>query len=446
MSIEVMGLGVFSVGTPDPTAAETPQDVRYSYWPVYFPGGDAVVTAGTSLPLSGVKFSQVVRGTGEFRASLQLADDSVRVMNPWALIIPRLTGIVVVRSVRDPETGAEAHQAVDLYIVWRAPRDPATGRMEITGHTVGSAWAKRKISGPPPVGFRDPVTGDLYPGLEWDDVDQAQIMRDLLDPELFSQFGVYPGAFPGWITVDVPADDHGVLRTHSYRRGQNTNLLTAHQDRSKLDNGYEWHTGLRVLAGDNAHDATSYRVTMVVGYPRLPGVVGETDVPRFTSRVNGQGNVVKMGEFEHDSSGVASVMWGSGSGFDASTVRAQVWNSADWDAGFLITEEDYSNPDVSRVETLEEQTAAAMFQTYADERFIDSVIVRGDLAPHFGTYTLGTDCLLDTDDYTQPDNPDGTRGGLYLNRIMGWTVTPPEGEESETVELVLAGQQLEGEA
>lgn len=443
MSIEVMGLGALSVGAPDPTAAETPQDSRYTYWPVYFPGGDAVVLSAASLPLSGVRFSQVVRGVGELRASLQLAEETVRSMDPWALIIPRLTGIVVVRSIRSPETGAESHRAVDLYIVWGARRDPATGRMDITAHTVGGNWAKRKISGPPPVGFRDPVTGDLYPGMRWEDVDQAQIMRDLLDPTLFSQFGLHPGTYPGWVTVDAPTEDHGVLRTHSYRRGQNTNLLTAHQDRSKVINGYEWHTGVRVLTGENAHDAGSFRATMVVGYPRLPGVIGETEIPRFTFRVNGQGNVIQLGEFEHDASGVASVMWGSGSGFDSSTVRAQVWNSADWDAGFLITEDDYSNPDVSRQETLEEQTASAMFQTYADERFVSKVTVRADLAPHFGTYTLGSDCLLDTDDATQPDNPDGSRGGIYLTRIMGWTVTPPEGDESEKVELMLAGQEVD---
>ena len=92
--------------------------------------------------------------------------------------------------------------------------------------------------------------------------------------------------------------------------------------------------------------------------------------------------------------------------------------------------------------TLQDQTNAALVQSYASERFIASLMVRGDLYPYFGSYFIGDDCLFDTDDWMQQDNPDGTRDTLYLARILGWKVTPPNGgENSETIEILLAGQE-----
>lgn len=490
------------------------QDVSYTYWPVNYYRGDPTVIGNAPLPLSGVTFSKQMRGVGELRASLQLADPDVRAMNPWELVLPRKTGIVAVRSVLvDADAGTFEHSVVWHGVVWSRDPVPVTGRWEIVARTVEYSWARRLITGPM-------AGGDLI----WAQKDRTLIVQDLLTPELFSQLGppstygtatatvdaasldrvvvntsdigdisagqyvrvrqldgtyrtnasattdifyvlntefgggisavvVTPtfaslstigdvveviNLWPGWITVDKPTHMTGQVHDFSYKRDQQTNLLTAHQDRSKVGDGYDWYTDVRVLSGTSALDAASYRCQYVMGYPRLGRVYGEDEIPRFTFRVSGQGNVLQATP-TYNGEAVANAMWGQGAGYDTDALRAMATNTSDWVNGFLITEERYSNPDVSRADTLESYTIAALVQTYANEQFLKGVTVRGDKPPFFGTYALGDDSLFSTDDWTNADGPNGDRDTTYLTRIMGWTVTPPEGNNSETVKLVLAG-------
>lgn len=498
------------------------QQVSYTYWPVNYYLGEPTVISNVPLPLSGVSFSQVLKNVGELRASLQLADPDVRAMNPWELVLPRKTGIVVVRSVlSDADNETYEHTAVWHGTVWTRTPNPATGRWDIVARTVEYSWARRLITGP--------MTGG---NLVWVQKDRTVIAQDLLTPELFSQLGpaeqlgsatatldaatvdrvvvatadvgdiplgsyvkittptgidrlnaggtgsifrvaglspsggntaviVTPNIdelsltgdvvtvidlWPGWINIDKPTTMTGqIVRGHRYLRDQQTNLLTAHQDRSKASDGYDWHTSVRVLSGTDALNATAYRLQYVMGYPRLGREYGVSDIPRFTHRVNGQGNVLRADPV-YNGEGVNNAVWGQGSGYDTDTVRAFASNTSDWANGFLITEGRYSNPDVTRADTLEEYTVAALVQSYADEQYLGTITIRGDKPPYFGTYALGDDALFTTDDYTNPDGPNGDRDTTYVTRIMGWTVTPPEGNSSETVALVLASgeQAVEG--
>lgn len=490
------------------------QIVSYSYWPVSYYRGDPTVISNAPLPLSGVSFSQIMKGVGELKASLQLADQDVRAMNPWELVLPRKTGIVVVRSVLlDEDTDQWEHAAVWHGTVWERKPVPATGRWEITARTVEYGWSRRLITGPM-------AGGDLV----WAQADRTEIVQDLLTPDRFSQIGppsTYGSAtattnaasldrivvsaadaqdiplggyvrvraldgtyrtdatgltsifnvtelvdggglwaivirpnlgtlsqvgdvaevinlWPGWINIDPPTKM--TLRVHdfSYKRDQQTNLLTAHQDRSKVADGYDWYTTVRLNEGQSAIDAVNFRCQYVMGYPRLGREYGVDEIPRFVYRVSGQGNVISVDPV-YNGQAVANAMWGQGSGYDTDALRALATNSNDWANGFLITEDRYSNPDVSRADTLEAYTIAQLIQTYANEQYLNAVAVRGDKPPYFGTYTMGDDALFSTDDWTNADGPNGDRDVTYRTRIMGWTVTPPEGANSETVKLVLAG-------
>lgn len=488
------------------------QVVRYTYWPVNYYLGDPHVISNAPLPLSGVNFSRQMKGVGELRASLQLADETVRAMNPWELVLPRKTGIVVVRSVLvDEDENIEQHSVVWHGVVWQRKPVPETGRWEIVARTVEFNWARRLITGPM-------TGGDLV----WAQKDRTTIAADLLKPWLFSQVGpaenqgvanasldgtattlVAPTAeaatidtgeyvtildsggqrkesasgdiafrvtgksapvggnvtitftpalnmitestdtmvgtllFPGWVNVDPPTKPTLRLHDHSYKRGQQTNLLTAHQDRSKVDDGYDWYTAERVLEGTDALTAASYRCQFVMGYPRLGREYGVDDIPRFLFRTSGQGNI-KSARPAYDGAKVANVMWGQGAGFDSSALQQLATNSSDWANGFLITEDRYSNPDVKRADTLLAYTIAALVESYAGEQFLEAVDLRGDKPPYFGSYALGDDALYTTDDYTNPDGPNGDRDTTYLTRIVGWVVTPPEGQRAESVQLVLA--------
>jgi hypothetical protein len=414
--------------------AEAPQDVRYTYWPVHYKGGDPTVISATPLPLSGVQYSQVARGVGELRASLQLADPDVRAIKPWEVIYARKTGIVAVRSVRDA-SGAETHVVVWHGIIWENPTDASTGRMEITAQTVESLWARRCVTGPPRSVGWVPTPAD--PGeLSWAQADQATMAADLLDPSKFSQLGTGALGFPGWITVDPPGVTTGVLRDFTYKRNQQTNLLEAHQDRSKVINGYEWTTTTKVLSGTDAYSASTYRCQFILGYPRLGRQYGVSDVPRVSYFVDGRGNALPP-KYAHSGLAVPNAVWGNGSGLDDATVRALATNTQEWDNGFLITESRYSNPDVSVQATLQDYTNAAILQALANEIYISELELRGDLQPYFGSYVIGDDLILVSDDWTLPDLSDGTREKASLTRIMGWRVTPPEGNGTERVSLML---------
>lgn len=494
------------------------QDVSYSYWPVNYYLGDPTVIGAASLPLSGVRFSRVAKGTGELRASLQVADPDVRAMAPWDLVVPRKTGLVVVRTSRLAGED-EQHAIVWHGVVWSAPINDETGRMEILARTIEYNWAQRLITGPM-------AGGDLV----FFQADRTHIVQSLLDPEQFSQVGppavngfavasvtaatldrtiintpdlgqfavgdyvrvrdsvgnyrtnaagttdiflitsLVPAGgisaivvsplfaslsqvgdeitsfdlFPGWVNVDPPTATTGRVHDLAYKRDQQTNLLKAHQDRSNVDDGYDWYTTTRVLSGENAYDASSYRVQYVMGYPRLGREYGVADIPRFSRYIDGRGNVLSAAA-HYDGSGVRNVMWGAGAGYDSNALRVVATYSADWRNGFLMTEGQYSNPDVSVTNTLQQQTNAALIQTLVNERFLKSVKVRGDMPPYFGTYNIYDDALYTSDGWSNPDQPDGSRDTTYLTRIMGWTVTPPEGSNSETIDLMLSGGSAGGD-
>jgi hypothetical protein len=159
-------------------------------------------------------------------------------------------------------------------------------------------------------------------------------------------------------------------------------------------------------------------------------------VPRVSYFVDGRGNALPP-KYAHSGLAVPNAVWGNGSGLDDATVRALATNTQEWDNGFLITESRYSNPDVSVQATLQDYTNAAILQALANEIYISELELRGDLQPYFGSYVIGDDLILVSDDWTLPDLSDGTREKASLTRIMGWRVTPPEGNGTERVSLML---------
>ena len=416
----------------DPIAPQI-QQVRYSYWPCNFAFGDLTVISNVPLPLSGVQFSQVMRGVGEFRATLQLADPEVRSMNPWATITPRKTAIVVVRSHYDDAAAQWHHVPQQAYIVWAAPRDPATGRMTIMAQSIESTWARRLIT----------------KAISWTNQDQTDIAADLLDPALFSLIGPGPAQWPGWITVDPPTTPTGVLRTHNYVERQETNLLEAHQARSQLStHSYEWTTGIRVLSGADAVSANSFRPLYIMEYPRLGRELSDPfPIPRLRYDTNGTGNV-RTFQTAYDGSAVPNIVWGRGLGYEDLQTPTQIQNTDvfgndEWDYGFLQTEERFSDPDVKLVSTLQDYCYRLMWDRLGSEQFIGTLTLRGNVLPTFDTYVIGDEVILETNDVTWP--PDRYDSGGYVSllaRIYGWTVTPPQGEQDETVELLLSGGAL----
>lgn len=414
----------------DPSLTGQQVEVRYSYWPVNFAMGNLTVISNVPLPLSGVAYSKAMREVGELRASLQLADPDVRKLYPWDKIIPRKTAIVVVREQQDPVSGAWVAQAQDAYTVYGAPSDAATGRMIIAAQsTPESMWARRLIT----------------KAMTWTNQDQTQIAADLCDPVKFSLIPLGANPWPGYVTVDPPTVPTGITRTHSYEEGQETNLLEAHQSRSQLaTNSYEWTTGLRVLSGASPVSAQAFRPVYVMGYPQL-GRRRSADFPMpiLTYDRAGTGNVTYL-KVNRDGTAVPNIVWGRGDGYEDLQVKDKVENidqygKREWEYGYLQSEERFSNPDVKNVATLRDHMYRLMWDRLGSERYLAEVVVRGDLPPYFDRYVVGDDILLRTNDLTWP--PDWYENGwVYLpGRIYGWTVNPPQGDQHESIHLLVGG-------
>lgn len=408
--------------------------VRYTYWPVSYQFGDPTVISNNSLPLSGVKYSQVMRGVGMLQAHLQLSEPEVRALDPWSKVVPRKTGLVVVREEYDAEADRWVSAPVWHGLVWAAPRDPATGRMSIMAQSVESLWARRLIT----------------KAMSWNLADQTTIAADLLDPAKFSKVALGVGMWTGWVNVDPPTVPTGVARVWSYDDGQETNLLEAHQARSQLNtNSYEWTTAVRVLSGADAVSASAFRVQYVMGFPRLGRELGG-DVPlqRLVYDTEGSGNLSKFG-YAYDGSNVPNIVWGRGNGYGDLQTKTKVENvdtagKKEWEYGFLQTEDRFSDPDVKVESTLIDYCVRYMRERLGSEQFITSVTLRGDVTPYFGTYSIGDQQIISTNDVTWPPDWYDLDGYVeLLTRIYGWTVTPPEGDQAETVELVISGGRAE---
>jgi hypothetical protein len=333
-----------------------------------------------------------------------------------------------VRATQDPNTGQWGTTWIEHYWVTAAPTEPATGRMKITAVSVPGLWARRLIT----------------KAMTWTGSDQQQIAADLLNPALFSKIALGAGVNTGWINVDPPTTPTGVARNFAYADGQETNLLTAHQDRSQLaTNPYEWTTTTRVLVGTDGESAQSFRCQFVLGYPQLGRQLGGVSpVPRLLYDINGTGNVLSF-QPQNDASNVTNIVWGRGNGYADLQVKTQVQyrpnGTNEWDLGFMQTEGRYSNPDVSDVGTLNDQCYQQMYQSLSNQAFIANLKIRGDLFPYYGSYVIGDQMILATNDPTWPTDYYSASGYFEsLVRVYGWTITPPEADKSETVDLLLA--------
>jgi hypothetical protein len=416
------------VSTPfppfDDPVAIAEQDVRYTYWPVAYQFGDPTVISNAPLPLGGVQFSEVMRGVGQFKASLQLSEDEVRELYPWDKIIPRKTGIVVVREVRDAVAQAWSPEVVQHYTIDKASPNPHDGRLTIEATTVEGRWARSLIT----------------KAISWMDVDQVEIPADLLDPALFSQIPLNPGIWPGWITVDPPTEPTGVTRTFAYADRQETNLLEAHQNRSQLaTNSYEWLTKPAVLVGDNAASATVFRLQYVMGFPRLGRALGDDPpIPHLRYDTRGIGNVSRF-ERVYDGSNVVNIVWARGNGYEDLQTKALATNP-EWVNGYLRSEGRFSDPDVKEVGTLEAYAYRQIWQSLSSEHYLAKVTLAANKYPFFGTYQIGDEMIMETNDATWPPDLYNEDGYVeLLLRVYGWAVTPPQGGQGETVELLVSG-------
>jgi hypothetical protein len=197
-----------------------------------------------------------------------------------------------------------------------------------------------------------------------------------------------------------------------------------------------------VLVGDDAASASVFRLQYVMGFPRLGRALGDDPpIPRLRYDTHGGGNVVQF-ERVHDGTNVVNIVWGRGNGYDDLQVKALA-TYPEWVNGFLQSEGRFSAPDVSDEDTLEAYCFRQIWQSLSSEQYISKLTLAANRFPYFGTYQIGDEMILETNDVTWPPDFYNEDGFVeLLIRVYGWTITPPQGNQTETIELLVAGSTM----
>lgn len=333
-------------------------------------------------------FSRSINEAGELNASLFLSDrTAVKGWDPET--IERRTALYVVRDTV-PVWGG---------VIWRArPVDGAT-KASIYAQTFESYLDHREIR-----------TSAVFT-----QADQLDIVRSLLttmqaDPR-------------GNIALTASQNDSGVLRDRTYNGWERPLLLTTVQQLAEVIDGFEF----TVDVGMDANGEPTR--TMVLGYPQLGAARGLV--------LEYPGSIV---DYEWPTDGISSAnalsALGAGEG-TSMLIRDGVSQRAadELAAGYPILEKSVSYKDVTSVTTLQAHADEDLDAAVGDVT-IPTVVLR-DTFPVFGTYALGDTVRIRITSPYHPARPDGSPGVDRRARIVGWKVTPPDGDKPEKIELTL---------
>ena len=251
------------------------------------------------LPFTVSSYDRSLLEPGAITAALDVSDPKIQAANPWSLVIPRRSTVVV---FRDDVVQAE-------YLIWQLPPYKATEKkMNINALEVASYVDARVLR---PTG--GPGTTKT---LNFAQIDQFEIFRQLLAD---MQAVTYKGLDAGNIAVELDASLSGVKRDrkdvkdtaggyHGYEFTPYGELL---DNLANVDDGFEWRI-------DSFRDENrTLRRALRLGYPYLghaptddavvleyPGAVVDYEWPADgTGRVNyvaalgaGEEKAMKWGE------------------------------------------------------------------------------------------------------------------------------------------------------
>jgi hypothetical protein len=339
-------------------------------------------------PMRVGSFSRSINEAGELDATLFLSDRThVKGWNPET--IERRTCLYVIRDTV-PVWGG---------IIWRAkPVDGAT-KANIYAQTFESYLDHRLI--------RETV--------RFNGVDQLDIARALLtaaqtDPR-------------GNIGLTASVNTSGVLRDQTYEGWDRRGVLAALQELAELGDGFEFTVDVGLDA-----DGEPTR-TMVLGYPQLGQARGLV--------LEYPGSIVDY-DWPTDGMGAANVASALGSGDGASMLIRDAVSQRATDelaAGYPILETTFSHKDVTTLSRLQAHADEDLDAAVGDVT-IPALTVR-DTFPVFGTYALGDTTRVRITSPYHPAKTDGAPGVDRSARIVGWRVTPPDGDKPERVELTM---------
>ncbi len=346
------------------------------------------------LPLRDVSFSSVLNDAGEFQGRLVLGDPRIAVREPEFLTRPAHTALYVERDGVLVWGG----------IVWTSKYSSAGRAIEIGAAGFLSYFDHRRVL---PKDF-DPATGDLASiAVTYTNVDQTEIARNLV--------ATAQGHPRGDIRVQSdPSVTSGIPRTIGYPGRELKSVGDALRELSNLESGPDF--AFDVGYGEGGHAVRRLRI----GTPEL-GQRGTPHVWEFG------GNLIEYA-WPRDGSSMATRVFALG---DENEEGQQVGIAQDGSPTRLLLETEVSLVNLSDPGLLRSQARSALAAA-VDPVVLPELVVRGDLDPVLGSYSVGDQALIVVRDDFFP------LGTQFRVRIVALEVTPGDDAGEEKVQLTVS--------
>ncbi len=348
------------------------------------------------LDMTGVSFSTVLTGWGEFEGSVKLPSllgDAPERARATALLRGVLRGADVARTA--------------LYVV----RDGAV----VWG---GVIWEDDYESGNAVVRVKATEFMSLFDRqlMVWDgnyaSIDQLAILRDILD--------VAQSDPSGNVRVVPTGNLSGVTRIRHYYAYERKPVAEVLMQLAGVNGGFEWRHQVETTSGGRVR-------RLVLGYPSVG--IDRTQEAVFTY----PGNIVSY-KLQRSGDRMANRVWGIGSGEGPTQLIERVSDPQTWAEGYPLLDAEESRTTVTDRNTLHGHASTAL-AARARPVVYPAVTVRADMHPTIGSYTVGDLVRLRISDPLRfPDGwPDAELRVMQIKVAVGET-------GNEVVQLVLGGQ------
>lgn len=354
------------------------------------------------LPLGQVVWSQFFAGKAvqsQLSARIDLAQNVDDVSLAPGFLAATRPARTVIWAYRD-----EAIQ--DGLIVWRRVKPMTARHVEVTCLGLLSYFARRILT----------VTKN------YDDVDQADIARDLIT---WAQS--QPG---GDIGVVVPSSpDTGVLRdrlpiAYSYER---RNLGTLVEQLASVLGGFEFSIGVTVVAEEPV-------ATFQVHYPQRGRRANQSNLLLLRAG-DGSGNLWDY-SLDEGADAFVTTVHGIGAGEGTSMLLATHSDTSLLDQGYPLIEDYIAHKDVTEASTLIGHTQEAVRQRGRVNEQWQLRVDPADVSNPFGSWIVGDEArLVIEDDDRFPAGSNGDPGLETTLRIIGQTVSISDDGGPEMVVL-----------
>jgi hypothetical protein len=378
-----------------------------------------------TLPLAGVKLTEVLSGVGSADATLPLAPQ-VRVADPFSATVPRRSVLWAERQVLDEDERTVAGSQ----IMWGGPvmtrsRDLASRSMTIKAVSWEGYLARRLIGRDLPLPFSDTIgIARILLREAWEQTTVAE--RDDEDP-----YPVFSPHHAPMMTTDGPLSNVYVDR--NYLASDLKPVLEAIQELANEGDGFDWH--LQPFMATPG-DLSSLQVRALLGYPRL-GRNTPADLRWSTDRADARrrwGHIAEL-TLTEDGSGVNNRVTALGEGQPPEQLRSVANSYAERASGFPLYEDSLgsSSADNRTQSQVDGHAYGALSAQLASQLVVSGIKVRGDVTPTVDSYALGDDATLQIGEALtgQPVT--------IVGQVVGRTIEPGEPGRTETVTFDVHG-------